>query len=83
MVFVIGLWYVNVDRLYTQEVPLVSLAFRHTFLLYLNVGRGFLPSSYKNTPAEVHSNDFLLRRNDDISFIGLTDNKNRRDYVGR
>lgn len=80
----IGLWYVNVDRLYTQEVPLVSLAFRHTFLLYLNVGRGFLPSSYKNTPAEVlNSNDFLLRRNDDISFIGLTDNKNRRDYVGR
>ena len=80
----IGLWYVNVDRLYTQEVPLVSSAFRHTFLLYLNVGRGFLPSSYKNTPAEVlNSNDFLLRRNDDISFIGLTDNKNRRDYVGR
>ena len=80
----IGLWYVNVDRLYTQEVPLVSSAFRHTFLLYLNVGRGFLPSSYKNTPAEVlNSNDVLLRRNDDISFIGLTDNKNQRGCVGR
>ena len=80
----IGLWYVNVDRLYTQEVPLVSSAFRHTFLLYLNVGRGFLPSSYKNTPAEVlNSSDFLLHINDDISFIGLTDNKNQRGYVGR
>ena len=57
----IVLWYVNVDHLCTQEVPLVCLAFRHTFLLYQNVGRGFLPSSYKHTHAEVlNFNDFPL-----------------------